>query len=159
MPKPTDRVRVDRTFRKCASDALGTCYHSMAFAVDDGTVFLQLVRGKESVACELSFPSEKSLRQAMATGPILHGGIDRSTPRSLHWAYDKFGDCVFSSLKSGSYRDMQAKEWSTQEVLLDCVDEVRRMLWLESIVETRPVKAAPAVLASPLTQAVRRIVR
>lgn len=157
MPTSTDKVRVNRTFRKCASDEIGVCYHSQSFAIEDGTVYLQLQRGKEAIECELSFPSERSLKHAMSTGPLLHGGINRSTLRSLHWSYDKFGDCVFSSLKSGSYRDTQAKEWNTQEVLLDCVDEVRRMVWPDSIVEAAPVRPLPVAAAT--VNAVRRILR
>jgi len=158
MPTPTDKVRVNRTFRKCASDQLGVCYHSQAFAIECGTVYLQLLRGKEAIECELSFPSSKSLKHAMSTGPLLHGGINRSSSMSLHWSYDKFGDCVFSSLKSGSYRDAQAKEWSTQEVLDDCVDEVRRMVWPDSIVEASPARKATPVAGTPIN-AVRRIIR
>jgi hypothetical protein len=157
MPLPTDKVKSERTFRKCAGDPVGTHYHQSAFLMHGfGVVFLSIRRGVESLEVQLSFPSAESRKAAQKNGPVFHGADLTVSLQGLGWTYDKFGDCVFSSLRSGAYRDAGAKEWSVQDVLTDCVDEVRRILGLVPEVE-RP--APPPAMATTFGKAKRRILR
>jgi hypothetical protein len=143
MPLLTDRVQIERTFRRCAADPLGTEYHVNNFALPDGLAGFIIERGPESLACTLAMPSKAAAKRALALGPVLHGDLTLH-PFGFRWSYDHFGDCVFSSLKSGAYRDAQATEWGTKEVFLDSIDEVRRVLGLTVV----PERATPAAVQS-----------
>lgn len=141
MPLPTDKVRTARTFRKCAADPIGTDYHVQAFAFGSGVAYFSIARGHESLLCRLIFACNNDLNAALAKGPIFHGGIASMAGTTFIWSYDGFGDMPFSALKSGAYRDNGAKEWGTEDVFLDSIDEVRRVLGMRIAVEEAPKPA------------------
>jgi hypothetical protein len=148
MPLPTDKVQAKRTFRQCAKDSVGTVYHQQPYALAEGTAVFTIKRGHEALEGELLFPDRAALNAAAKRGPVLHGpfktGFFNDTKRfSITWSYDQFGDCPFSALKSGNYRDLDATEWGTQEVLDDCIDEVRRVLGIDISVVASAKAAAP----------------
>jgi hypothetical protein len=141
MPLPTDKVRTARTFRKCAADPVGTDYHTQAFAFGSGVAYFSISRGRESLTGQLAFACAADLNAAVAKGPIFHSGISSMAGTTLTWSYDGFGDMPFSALKSGSYRNDSGTEWGTEEVFLDCIDEVRRVLGMQVKVEAAPKPA------------------
>jgi hypothetical protein len=147
MPLPTDKIQAKRTFRQCAKDSVGTVYHQQPYALAEGTAVFTIKRAAEALEGEIMFPSRAALNAATKRGPVFHGTFQATVAEadrrySIHWFYDQFGDCPFSALKSGNYRDANATEWGTQEVLDDCIDEVRRVLSIDTPV-IASVKAPP----------------
>ncbi|EIQ01094.1 hypothetical protein OpiT1DRAFT_05662 [Opitutaceae bacterium TAV1] len=136
MPLPTDKVLVSRTFRQCATDPSGVVYHTNMFAQGSGLWVFEIVRGSESLECILAAPSVPEAQEALKRGPVFHGMPSLAVgSKKFRWSYDQFGDCVFSMLKSGAYRDAGAKEWGTDDVFLDCIDEIRRIIGIPITVE------------------------
>jgi hypothetical protein len=157
MPFPRDYAYAGKTFRKCAADQLGTIYHNGLFAIPEGVAAFVIDRGPESLRGSLALPSKAVTKRVLALGPVLHGDLVMQ-PDGFGWSYDHFGDCVFSSLKSGAYRDAQATEWGTKEVLLDSIDEVRRVLGL-AVVPERATPAAVQANVNTFGATKRRILR
>lgn len=155
MPLPTDKVQHVRTFRQCAKEMVGICYHAQSWALGDGAAVFQIYRGHESLVCALSFPTRASRAEAVLRGPVFHGGISKRAdhPFAFMWEYDCFGDFPFSGLKSGGYRPNEAKEWGTVEVFEDSIDEVRRVLGIVVPIERPPLAKVPGMGR----QVVRRI--
>jgi hypothetical protein len=143
VPQPADKVRIPKPFRRCAADPAGTLYHYQTFAIPEGVATFGIERGNESLRGYLTTPSKAATKRILALGPVLHGDLTL-LPDGFSWSYDQFGDCVFSSLKSGAYRDAQATEWGTQDVMNDCIDEVRRVLG-HAVVPERPTLVQAAL--------------
>lgn len=173
MPLPTDLVQNARTFRQCAKDPLGTIYHEQTWMTDSGAVTFSIARDRESLVGYLH-AAAAAINALRERGPVFHNGLvfgavaaGRLVPhqllampaRGFGWSYDGFGDMPFSALKSGGYRPNEAKEWGTQDVLLDSIDEVRRVLGLEAVKKPdAPVKSAASKTAGKFTQVVRRLI-
>lgn len=137
MPLPTDKVSTIRTFRQCAGDPVGTEYHVHTFVSGSGRWTFRIYRGHEALLCSLVAPSLAEGKDADNRSPVLHGLPGFHVPSvSFTWSYDLFGDCVFSSLLTGAYRDSGAKEWGTKEVFEDCIDEIRRVIGIGVPVES-----------------------
>jgi hypothetical protein len=159
MPLPTDIVQAKRTFRQCAKDSVGTVFHQQPYALAEGTAVFTIKRAAEALEGEIMFPSRAALNAATKRGPVFHGTFQSSVAEadrrySIHWFYDQFGDCPFSALKTGNYRDLDATEWGTQEVLDDCIDEVRRVLGIDIPVVVSAKAAAPVKFG----RAVRKLI-
>lgn len=138
MPLPSDKVQIERTFRRCAADPVGTSYHQQYFALPEGVAIFGIERAVESLRGTLILPTKPVVGRVLKLGPVLHGDFTL-LPTGFSWDYSHFGDCVFSSLKSGSYRDTLAKEWGTRDVFEDSIDEVRRVLGMQVVVEKSAV--------------------
>jgi hypothetical protein len=149
-------VKNNRTFRKAAGDPEGTVYHQSSYFSGTDLAFFTIFRGRESLAGTLAFVKAAERDRALKLGPILHG-LRSAMGNSLGWSYDQFGDATFSSLRSGSYRDAAAKEWSVQEVMDDSIDEILRVLGLSTPPVLPPPKPKTGALAAGVGHIKRRL--
>lgn len=151
-------VKNNRPFRKAAGDPEGTIYHQSSYFSGTDLVFFTISRGRESLVGALAFVKAAERDRALKLGPVLHG-LRSARNASLEWSYDQFGDATFSSLRSGSYRDADAKEWSVQEVMDDSIDEILRVLGLSTppVIPPPTPKNASGAMAAGIGHTKRRL--